>query len=464
MSDTYSFNEVCGASELEPLLFFKNSTAGDVFELIELVAHRVTEGSNKTSYMPAIQVSRVTSRTGGVLVSLAAARSDSADLTGKVSLAITPESVSGETLIRRFCQTNPVWDLNSVPVSPYQANWTNNHKLRVNADGNSVVIGRGLGAVDSVTLAEGQGLSLRQVDMASTGYDCTKARFRIGVDVLVGGNSYHAVFGVPSAHFTRQTFVLFNESGSGVTVKVTNVTLWIVKTGSYQDTGLPAYGARNRSALALQWVSPGEPLTAKDDVTFVPTQSDSVSLSGKLVAKKGDELADWLVHDDHVYFALQQTSAAVLPDYVNGTNYGVMARCKTFRVVTLRDPIEQTGTVVFSISPLIVPIWSAKNAPIRIRPGEAIALKCMGSRAVDYLISGTIRYVQDPSVYPAVGDVDLGVQYGPNSTDYTGTLEQPAITDVLSGVQYGAGGTEFTGTATGGGGGSGVSRGRVTNA
>lgn len=57
------------------------------------------------------------------------------------------------------------------------------------------------------------------------------------------------------------------------------------------------------------------------------------------------------------------------------------------------------------------------------------------------------------SVYPAVGDVDLSVTYGPTGADYTGTLEQPAITDVLSGVQYGAGGTEFTGTATGGGGG-----------
>ena len=57
------------------------------------------------------------------------------------------------------------------------------------------------------------------------------------------------------------------------------------------------------------------------------------------------------------------------------------------------------------------------------------------------------------AVYPSVEDVDLSVQYGPNGTDYTGTLEQPAESDVLVGVQYGAGGTEFTGSATGGGGG-----------
>lgn len=56
-------------------------------------------------------------------------------------------------------------------------------------------------------------------------------------------------------------------------------------------------------------------------------------------------------------------------------------------------------------------------------------------------------------VFPGVGDVDLGVTYGPTGADYTGTLEQPAESDVLVGVQYGAGGTEFTGSATGGGGG-----------
>ena len=55
------------------------------------------------------------------------------------------------------------------------------------------------------------------------------------------------------------------------------------------------------------------------------------------------------------------------------------------------------------------------------------------------------------AVFPAVGDVDTGVAFGPTGADYTGTLEQPAESDVLLGVQYGAGGTEFTGTAVGGG-------------
>lgn len=70
---------------------------------------------------------------------------------------------------------------------------------------------------------------------------------------------------------------------------------------------------------------------------------------------------------------------------------------------------------------------------------------------VDFLF--TQENTEANAVYPAVGDVDLSVAYGPTGADYTGTLEQPAITDVLAGVQYGADGTEFTGTATGGGGG-----------
>lgn len=56
-------------------------------------------------------------------------------------------------------------------------------------------------------------------------------------------------------------------------------------------------------------------------------------------------------------------------------------------------------------------------------------------------------------VYPAVGDVDSGVIYGPSGTDYTGTLEVPGQPDVLLGVQYGADSTEFTGEAVAGGGG-----------
>lgn len=61
-------------------------------------------------------------------------------------------------------------------------------------------------------------------------------------------------------------------------------------------------------------------------------------------------------------------------------------------------------------------------------------------------------------VQPAVGDVDAGVTYGASGTEFTGTLVQPDVADVRSGTTYGAGGTEFTGTLVPGSGGSATAR------
>lgn len=74
------------------------------------------------------------------------------------------------------------------------------------------------------------------------------------------------------------------------------------------------------------------------------------------------------------------------------------------------------------------------------------------------VVSKAFNYSQIPAgggagaVFPPVGDVDLGVTYGPTGADFSGTLLQPATTDVANGISYGAGGTEFTGTLIGGGG------------
>jgi hypothetical protein len=94
---------------------------------------------------------------------------------------------------------------------------------------------------------------------------------------------------------------------------------------------------------------------------------------------------------------------------------------------------------------------------IIVREGNGIAILQPDPGAYGSAYQVQITFTQESTsasaVFPAVGDVDLSVTYGPTGTDYTGTLQQPATTNVLSGVTYGAGGTEFTGTATGGGGG-----------
>lgn len=95
---------------------------------------------------------------------------------------------------------------------------------------------------------------------------------------------------------------------------------------------------------------------------------------------------------------------------------------------------------------------------IVVREGSGIGLLQPDAGAYGSAYQIDVVFTQESTsasaVYPTAGNVDLSIQYGPNGTDYTGTLVQPAITDVKTGITYGAGGTEFTGTATGGGGGN----------
>lgn len=52
-------------------------------------------------------------------------------------------------------------------------------------------------------------------------------------------------------------------------------------------------------------------------------------------------------------------------------------------------------------------------------------------------------------VLPAVGDVELAVNYGASGTEFTGTFVVPTEAQVQLAVQYGAGGVEFTGNFVG---------------
>lgn len=115
-------------------------------------------------------------------------------------------------------------------------------------------------------------------------------------------------------------------------------------------------------------------------------------------------------------------------------------------------------------TPMLTPVKqiifssSGTENDLVIKEGSGVALlqPDAGAYGSSYYVEFvfTQESTSGSAIFPAVGDVDLSTQYGPNGTDYTGTLVQPAIANVLTGVQYGAGGTEFTGTATGGGGGN----------
>lgn len=84
----------------------------------------------------------------------------------------------------------------------------------------------------------------------------------------------------------------------------------------------------------------------------------------------------------------------------------------------------------------------------------------------DNITSSTMAISLDPlatATFPVENDVRDNVNYGPTGAEYNGDLVLPVIADVKSGITYGADGTEYTGTYEGGGGGTGVSRGRVVN-
>lgn len=104
---------------------------------------------------------------------------------------------------------------------------------------------------------------------------------------------------------------------------------------------------------------------------------------------------------------------------------------------------------------------SGAEQDLLVREGNGIAILQPDAGAYGSAYQVDIIFTQESvsasAVYPAVGDVDLSVTYGPTGADYTGTLAQPAVGDVRSGTQYGAGGTEYTGTLTAGGGGGFIS-------
>jgi hypothetical protein len=105
---------------------------------------------------------------------------------------------------------------------------------------------------------------------------------------------------------------------------------------------------------------------------------------------------------------------------------------------------------------------------IVLQPNEGVAVVGGGVGLVEtseqaYLDVEIVGYVDSPdAVYPIENDVRNGVDYGPTGTEYDGDLVLPAEADVKDGVFYGADGTEYEGTYVGGGGG-GMSKGRVVN-
>lgn len=105
------------------------------------------------------------------------------------------------------------------------------------------------------------------------------------------------------------------------------------------------------------------------------------------------------------------------------------------------------------------------DSEIVLREGQGFACILLNAGAqVSHEAILVVEVVTPSATFPPEGRVRDGVQYGPTGSEYEGTEVIPAPADVKTGVGYGEDGTEFTGSYSGGGGGSGVSRGRLVNA
>jgi len=186
---------------------------------------------------------------------------------------------------------------------------------------------------------------------------------------------------------------------------------------------------------------------------------------------------DWS-SDDAVY--LMADSAETLPAEIfikkncvttrAGAKYGALIASPAYRRVTLAEPPYGpaiTGGPQVARRGLFSPDMDTRGAaPIVLSEGQGIALFIRTASAQlfhEFTATIDIEGADVSGTYPAPDDVRNGVDYGPTGTEYDGDLVLPVAADVKLGVGYGADGTELTGTyaATGG---SGVSRGRVTNA
>ena len=464
MADTYSFDEYCAAVEGEPFIaIYNDGPNGDTIELTELHLDYPTSTRHNAGALPKeTQIRLVSAYSGGTSIPLAPARSDSPNLSGAVSVIAIPDSITSTTLLRNavildYNTTsiqNPFWSFAKFGTGGACA-------FNINSEDVGAWLFSGKSVVQDITLAPGQGIAISATN--NTQVDIMK-RFTLSVAVDVDGNSYSSVFDIPSRYGIGSCgAVVFNEVGSGKTVKIKNIVSSIVPADDIPTGRTTAFGTRMLSSFAVVKYKIHNPPSGRGEITFKAMRSGSPSLSSKVLTVKGSVVGNWMME--------VPTNAPVrisqgVEDFAYVSSAAHRAWLSTaFRVLRPRLFGQSITGGSFPFRGRHQNLLGKSANAIRLAKGEGLALLCTGNCPTDLHFMGSIRYISanETAAYPAVGDVDQGVQYGPTGTDYTGTLVQPAVGDVKTGVQYGAGGTEFTGTYVGGGGGNTYSRGRVVN-
>lgn len=470
MAESYSFQAQGACLEKQPVVVIQNNGTRS-YQVSRLVMEpRIgnTAGGYALNYFTLCKISGYVND-GGFVCGFTARRSGAAGIDAAIEVVANPSSVTLGSVLG-YGNLAPV-NANA-PKFNELPQFGKLHTINQNRQLNGCCFGDILKSCrkgQPITLAAGEGVVWSQATrIGLSGYP---ARTSVEVEVLVGGETYSVVVPVGSPLMSDHRLVIFNKAGSGVSCQITRVCEVQDNYGINRSMHTtPTYGQPCIPQLVVARVAktPHYNYVAGNNKT-VPVVGMQSGGAGEteLACFIGTRTPDMEVYGDELESLMTALQATGFPPNGTAAHYRAACQANAFRSLPIKDVYFRGDGSWFDIGKATVRrgvVWEAKRGiGLCLGPGESLVVRSMGSDYLDAVIGGEISVIGSPT-YPAVGDVDAGVQYGPNATDYTGTLEQPAITDVLSGVQYGAGGTEFTGTATGGGGGSGVSRGRVTNA
>lgn len=291
--------------------------------------------------------------------------------------------------------------------------------------------------IELVVLREGEGLVLR---LDTFGWP-RAGQINLTVRNMSSGATYQfRTRDIGHPYLIGEPIIsLFNGSGSGVVL------------GVYASE-YPNDGEANFPTFRLARI---DGVSGGDAVTPWASDTDN-SVPAALQCWAGDMETRLAGSTQGVPYDWQYTHGALM-------SVAVQQRGGTLRGITGIDPAYNVGlSPGLQIGQDEKVIFSARAGDgIVLRPNEGVALLAGRGGALE---TSTFAYLDvamqilhyppaSSGTFPAVGDVDSGVTYGPTGADYTGTLVQPAEADVRNGTSYGAGGTEFTGTLVGGGGG-----------
>jgi hypothetical protein len=455
------------------LLAIFNTETTDDRRYFELVSLRVSPSAPTNNAAAGVgqpgmmSIRRITALSGGD--SVTPIRMDTADaaLPAQVLVRNNPDSVTATDIFRRIADA-PAYSLtigNSQFSSRTYGGSMMSHQKSHFAD---IFRGGESADVEPIILREGQGIGLFQDTYGTQHSMQTSAT----VTNLSTGATYvcRSVDLSTDRRLGEATFAIFNGSGSGV---VLAVRLWVLPMDGEAALTPPLRLCRIAGlALGGNAVAPILPDTSK---------SAPAALSVKSGPLQPVIAGEWQADYYQTHGLIFQNSASGLQAWnkaqIDAGTFSRSTRAQDFRAIGETSSMR-AGTMDDNL------LFSAKaGSGIIIKPGDGLAVvagrevalpsgpggtQAVGNTStfINFDIEAVLLHYPPPAgsgTFPAVGDVDQGVLYGPNGNDFTGTLEQPIEADVKLGIQYGAGGTEFTGTYAGGGGGSGYSKSRVVN-